>query len=395
MSSISKRPNGHRWLTYQFGGKRHTLRLGLTTDAAATEFQLRLDRLLEFVRLGLDPEPALIAWRSKLDERLYKCLCTAGLAPPRGPDTLDQLLAAHEARLIARGRKSSTLTNARVLHANLRKFFSGTRRIQAISVQEADQFRAFLRLRGNRDGEPLAVATVNNRCRRARTIFAMAVESEWLSRNPFREITTGREWNERRNLYVSVPLFTKIIGKSADHELRALLALVRFCGLRCPSEIRGLTWGAVAWEANTIVVYAPKNDEYDSGRREVPLFAPIMPYLLAHCERCGDDSAGALMFPRHQKTGAAITGRLATLCRKAGEVLFTKPFVNLRASGERDAFLAGHSIDEIAQWWGHSPEVALRHYKRIAKERAAAAGALRPSSEATNPKRNPKRRSCS
>jgi site-specific recombinase XerD len=385
MSSIVSRPNGHKWICYQFHKKRHTIRLGKVDGKLVEEFQRRLDRLLEYVRLGVEPEPEVWAWRHRLDERVYRNLVTAGLAPPRGPTTMGELLAAHLQSLIAKGVKPSTLVNNRVLHTNLRTFFGEGRRLLIITPRDAEQFRAYLLSGGGQNGMKLAKATVSNRCRRARGVFNYAIKNKWLSDNPFREIATGKEWNAARDRYISAEVFTKILDKSADHELRLLLAIVRYCGLRCPSEIRPLLWTAVDWEGGVLVVNSSKTEEYDSGRREVPLFPAVLPYLYAHRETCGSDE---LMFPNHQRTGAAITGRLASLCRKAGEVLWTKPFVNMRACAERDALQAGHPIDQVASWFGHSPAIALRHYNRVIKERKvrAASNALRPTQNHLDPK---------
>ncbi len=385
MSSLIPRPNGRKWICYKFKGKRHTLRLGKVSDEVAREFQRRFDRLLEYVCLDVDLPPEVGVWRSRLDDRIYSSLITSGLAPPRGPEVLGELINAHELRLIARGVKPSTLVNNRILFSNLRSYFGSERRLSAITMLDADEFRLHLSTKGGQDGGPLARATVSNRCRRARGVFAYAIKNRWMGENPFREITTGREWNHDRDHYLPVELFTKIVDTTADHELRLLLAIVRFCGLRCPSEVRPLRWAAVDWDGMVLVVHGPKNDEYSSGRREVPLFTPVLPYLYAHRER----SEGELVFPSHQNTGAAITGRLATLCKKAGELLWPKPFVNMRASGERDALQAGHPIDVVAQWFGHSPEIALRHYNRVVKERQArsASGALRVGETTDDPKR--------
>lgn len=368
MSSLSRRPNGHKWIFYRFDGKRHTLRLGKVDDKLAEEVQRRLDRLVEYLSHGVEPDAETFAWRLRLSERVYKSLVTAGLAKPRGPTTIGDLLAAHATSLAARGVKPSTLTNNRVLHDNLRDFFTAERRLSAICTQDADAFRLHLAAKGGKDGKPLAKSTVSNRCRRARGVFALAVRSGWLASNPFQFIPTGKEWNDARNRYILPEVFEKILGMTTDHELRLLLALVRYCGLRCPSEIKPLHWAAVDWSGNVLVVHSPKNDEHASGRREVPLFETVMPYLLAAAEHRGESP---LMFPKHQTTGQAITGRLAVLCRKAGEVLWPKPFVNMRASAERDAMQAGHQFDKVAQWFGHSPAIAIRHYSRVVKEREA------------------------
>jgi integrase len=387
MSSITRRPNGHRWIFYKFQGKRHTLRLGKIDDKLADWVKSQLDRLLEFRQIGMPPDADLSSWLFRLDNRIHSNLVQSGLADPRGPSTLGALIKAHDASLIARGVKPSTLCNNRVLHANILGHFGAPRRLTSITLQEAEKFKLFMLERGGRSGGPLAKATVSNRLRRAKAIFAYAIKNDWLKANPFTGVTGGVEVNTARDAYITPEIFTKIINCSADRELRFLLALVRYCGLRCPSEIQPLRWSAIDWEGGVMVVHSSKTEAYgDNGRREVPMFAVVVPYLLDAWEFAPNREE--LMFPRHQGSGAAITNRLASLCRKAGEVLWPKPFVNLRASAERDCLKAGHQIDKVAPWFGHSPIIALRHYNRVFKEREAraAAGDLRASTPPDDPK---------
>jgi integrase len=394
VSSLTRRPNGHIWIIYRFNRKRHTIRLGKAFEDIAQEFQRRLDTLIEHRSAGMEPPADIAAWVSKIDGQYHANLVTAGLAPPRGPSTLGELAAAHLQSLIAKGSKTSTLVNNRIVHGNLITHFGESRRLSAITPQNAESFFQHLTKAGGREGGPLAKATVSNRCRRARAVFAYAIRNGWTSENPFRDIATGGEWNYERDHYILAEVFSKILDATTDHELRLLLALVRYCGLRCPSEVKPLTWQHVDWTNGLLVVHSSKTERYgDSGRREVPLFPAILPYLYAHRETCPEKVE--LIFPRHQGSGSAITGRLAALCRKSGEVLWPKAMVNLRASAERDAMQANNDIHTVAAWFGHSPEIALRHYNRVVKERKAraASNALRPAILSVDPNPNPKFRS--
>lgn len=391
MSSISRRPNGHRWITYKFSGKRHTIRLGKVDDDNASEFQRRLDRLIEFQRLALPLEAETLAWLSKLDDRLHRSLRTAGLAVSRGPATLGELLQLHEKHLTVRNCKPSTLVNARVLYTNLRLFFSASRSFRTITPAECDAFRHHLLTMGSKNQSVLAKATATNRCHRAKSVFAFAMDNGWLTENPFRHSAKRLEVNRERDQYITPEIFTRVVNATADKELRLLLAMVRYGGLRCPSEIRPMTWQRVRWDEGIFIVTAPKTEGNEGQeRREVPIFDALTPFL---DDAWGTDAAERtpLIFPRHQGTGAAITGRLESLCRKVGEPLWNKPFVNLRASAEHDVIAAGHTINEVAAWFGHSPQTALKHYSRVVKERKtrSVSNALRPPLERREPEALP------
>jgi integrase len=373
MSSLCNRPNGHLWITYKFNAKRHTLRLGRVPRELAEEVQRKLDRLLQCRQVGAPLDGDLIAWLRSMGDQLHGNLVQAGLAEARGPSSLGDLLKAHDASLVARRVKESTLCNNRIVHGNLIKHFGAKRRLDSINVQDAENFFQFLNEKGGHSDGPLAVATVSNRIKRAKAAFAYAIKNGWLSRNPFDHVRTGSEVNTDRDFYLLPEIFTKILDYSVDRELRWLLALVRFCGLRCPSEIKILNWANIDWAGGVLIVHSPK-----TGRREVPIFAAAVPYLHDAWEAAPEKQA--LMFPRHQGTGTAITNRLEDLCRKAGEVLWPKPMVNMRASAERDLLAAKYDVHQVAAWMGHSAVIALKHYSRVVKEREArqAQGLLRP-----------------
>ncbi len=373
MSSITKRPNGHRWICYKFHGKRHTIRLGAASDRDARIFQLFLDRLVDSRRFGQPVEPEIVAWLSRIDRKLYSGLLTAGIVEERGPSTIGELVDAHERRLIARGRKESTLVNSRVLYGNLTRHFGEACRLDSVTLDAADGFRTWLLTAGKRNGSGLMPSTVTNRCRRARAIFAYAIKNGWLIANPFRELGQGSEANAARNVYVPRELFERILDATKDVEFRLLLAMSRYAGLRCPSEVKKLPWSTIDLEINIFTAQSPKTERHEGQeKREVPIF----PELRARILEAQAQAVGPLMFPRHQITGAAITSKLTRSLRSIDEALWPKPFVNLRASCEHDWLMAGHKINEVAAWMGHSADTMLKHYNRVVKEqqvRAASA----------------------
>jgi integrase len=364
MSSISKRPNGHRWICYKFRDKRHTIRLGAASERDARIFQLFLDRLIDARRFGQPIEPEIVAWLGRIDRKLHRGLLTAGLVEERGPSTVGELVAAHERRLIAREREESTLVNARVLYGNLKRHFGEACQISSITLDAADAFRTWLLTFGKKDGTGLMPSTVTNRCRRARAVFAYAIKNGWLVANPFRELGQGSEANAARNVYISRELFERILNATKDVEFRMLLAMARYAGLRSPSEVTKLQWSTIDLEIDVFTAKAPKTKRHEGReQREIPIF----PELKARILEAKAHAVGPMMFPRHQITAAAITSKFTRVLRTIDESLWAKPFVNLRASCEHD-WLSTYKIHEVAAWMGHSPETMLKHYNRVVKE---------------------------
>jgi integrase len=62
----------------------------------------------------------------------------------------------------------------------------------------------------------------------------------------------------------------------ADPELKLVLMLARFAGLRVPSEIKGMRFSDVEWEADKFYVRSPKTEKHKGGEgRYVPLFQQV------------------------------------------------------------------------------------------------------------------------
>jgi integrase len=373
MASITLRPGGRYQVTFKApNGKRQTIRLGAASEQQARTFKMRLEKLMIAVRLGDEVDPATLEWLLIVDDRYHKTLSKCGLVAKRGAKTIGEL-ASWYVESKRKSCKPQTIVNIKRATAPLTKFFGEDRRLATIREQDADGFREWLRTSGAKNGGPLAPTTVSRTCRRSRQLFAAAIKLGSIRQNPFGEMRKWIETNPDRDVYVDRELVKKLIDATADPELRLIIALVRFAGLRCPSEIQPLQWSWVDWDAGCLQVASPKTEHHDGhARRLVPMFPDVRLQIDQLWESTPEGAA--LLFPRHQGSRTAITNRLQGLCRTIGIAMWAKPFVNMRASCERD-WLKTRPIDEVAAWMGHSPTIALKHYNRAAAEgRARVAG---------------------
>jgi integrase len=56
---------------------------------------------------------------------------------------------------------------------------------------------------------------------------------------------------------------------------------VRYAGLRCPSDVVGLTWGDVNWERGRLTVRSPKTARHEGhAMRVAPISPELRPILL-------------------------------------------------------------------------------------------------------------------
>ncbi len=72
-----------------------------------------------------------------------------------------------------------------------------------------------------------------------------------------------------------------MLDACSDTEWRLIVALCRFAGLRCTSEVLSLQWQDVNWEQNRMLVRSPKTEHNPGGEsRLVLIFADLRPCLM-------------------------------------------------------------------------------------------------------------------
>lgn len=360
------------------GHKRQTIRLGVVSATEAGDFARRIERLIRAKKLGDIPDVETTLWARRIDRKFYEQLARVGLVEKRDVFTVGQL-ANWFTDLKSRRVKAATLRNLKITTANMVAYFGADTPLEAVTMQQADAFRKWLLEAGGKSGGHLAAATVSRRCRRASEIFEEAVTQRWINVSPFVHMGNWCEVNETRDRYVGADVIEALMDETPDIHLRLMLALSRYAGLRGLGEFVPLEWSWVDWSANTMQVLAPKTEQYAGKKyRVVPIFHPLRCRLDACWEkaRVGQSKVFSVLPDKH----SAISGRVATLCRKLNLPLWPKPFTNLRASCERDWINQQYDINVVASWMGHSPETMLRHYSRFGKQRIAlnAAKLLQP-----------------
>jgi len=123
----------------------------------------------------------------------------------------------------------------------------------------------------------LSPATVAKRVSVAKQLFRCAVRWGWLQRSPFDGLKTGSQANPARARYVPRETIQDVLEHCPSLEWRLVVALARYAGLRCPSEIGALTLGHVNWEKGRLTVLARKT-EHHGGDHAVRI-VPISPEL--------------------------------------------------------------------------------------------------------------------
>jgi integrase len=339
MASIIER-NGKRTLQWKFNNRRWWAGLGATGAKAAAVLANRLQAVLDEIehtgRLSGESSMWLSALKGgRLRQRLHDCgVLQAEL-------TVRQLCDAFETR---KERKEQTNVNYSHAIRNLVKCYGLDTPASAVQGRE---FRPYLESRG------LSRSTVNKRISIARSVF------KTISPNPFAEVVAGRQDNSDRQFYVAADTILAVC-RYADPELKLVLMLARFAGLRVPSEIKGMRFSDVEWEADKIYIRSPKTEHHKGGEgRYVPLFHQVRGPLLDAMER--SSRADSAVFGELSPVGnVVLRRRLTMLLQRLGIKPWPRLFQNLRASWETDCLRLFPA--ETPKWAGHSHLVSQRHY---------------------------------
>jgi integrase len=209
--------------------------------------------------------------------------------------------------------------------------------------------------------------------------FHAARRAGLLPTSPFDGLKVGAMTNPDRMYFLTREDTDKIIDACPDAEWRLIIALARYGGLRCPSELVALTWADVDWARGRFLVKAPKTAHHaDGGRRWVPLFPEIRPYLEAVYH---DAEPGTLyVVKRVRSHDTNLRTMFDRIVYKAGLIPWPKPFQNMRASRETE-LAQTFPLHVVTNWIGNSARVAAAHYLQVTDadfDRAANGNVINP-----------------
>ena len=330
-------------------GKRRRIRLGNVTEKQARQFGDKLEQLLSANALGTPVAHEVALWLTTIDPKLHSHLVNAGLTTLR-IDTLGELLSAWRSALKPKTANGSPVV---AIVQNLLEYFGPHARLRSIT---APPFERWL------ESQDYAKATISRRLRLAKQAFSFAVENRSVADNPFAKCK-GNEINHDHDFDVTVKIMDALLDACPNVEFRALLCLVRFGGVRCPSEVKGMRWTQIHWHNDTFIASGPK-----TGSRPVPMFKELRDAMSDLWDDAGEKVEW--IFPNLQ-SHAHTTAKFKALCKRAGITPWNRTFDNMRASCITDWMRAYHgnrTIAEIAAWAGHSPKTLMDHYEQIRHE---------------------------
>lgn len=200
--------------------------------------------------------------------------------------------------------------------------------------------------------------------RNARTMFNRALEDGYILYNPFEKLShtirVKKDWQ-----YVGIEEFYRLLDACPNRGWQMLLALCRLAGLR-QAEALGLTWRDVDWQHNTLTIWAPKTGH----SRVVPVVPELLPLLRGVFEAAQEGETNVVTSITVQNLWRGFQ----VIRRRAGLQPYKKWCHTLRKNREDD-WNEKFPSHVIAEWMGHSPEVAHKHYLRVYDRNVEAATA--------------------
>jgi integrase len=402
MASLRFETNGKRegWRIQFYGSdkRKKSIWLGGLTKRQAETWQIHVENLLNARGSGSAMKPSSAAWVGELDKEHRNKLVQAGLIDPLEPETKADptpTLADFCKRFIdsKRSAKESTVTKFEQVRDALIRHFGADRRIDSITAADADTWREWLATEGNiREGKErkdrngktirgrtdLADNTVRRRTGIAKQFFAWAIKAKLISENPFNGLACSVHANEARQFFVSREQAYQAIDKAPNAEWRAVIALSRFGGLRCPSEPMRLKWEDVDLVNRRLRIHAKKTEHHrNGGVRYCPIFPELMPYLEDLAKLAQERNAKPADYVLIEARGSEAYYRtgLYRILNKAGIAPWPKLFQNMRASRETE-LLADFPVKDVCSWIGNTQAVAMKHYAMVMDSSFAKASGL-------------------
>lgn len=366
MASICKDPGGKKRILFVDGdGKRWPIRLGKMPLADARTIKSHIESLLASKTSGRARDNETAKWVRDMPDGLAGKLAAVGLIEPRNTQTLGHLLESFVASHT--GRKSGTQAAWGQVFKNLKRCYGESAPIKNIGRTEAEKFREYL------IGIPLAPVTIQRQLQHSKQFFTYAVRQEWLDKNPFGGVTYASGDNRKRQYYVTPEDTQRLIEAAPNHIWRTIIALCRYGGLRCPSEVLSLPLANMDWERGAMRVIAPKTEHHSGqGVRLVPMFARLRPYLDEAWEMAKEGQTHVIpedvylptSYVKGRWTSGAMRPQFLRIIQNAGLTPWPRLFHNLRASCESD-LAREHPITTVCKWMGNTVAIATRHYIQV------------------------------
>jgi len=305
-------------------------------------------------------------WLGDIKDDLHGKLARLGLVAPRVPAEdarLERFIDQYTAKRT--DVKPATKEIWGQGKRGLVEFFGADKPLADITPGGADDYKLKL------VGAKLAPMTIRKRLQFAKMIFRAAVRHRLIAADPFAEVNVKASMPDRRR-FVSTEDTAKLLEACPSQDWRTIIALARYGGLRCPSEVLSVKWADVDVDAGRIRVTSPKTEHHPGKEsRMIPLF-PELREELRRAYELAPEGAVYVVDARFRKGSMGPNGwrncNLRTTFEKiigrAGLTVWPRMFHNLRSTRQTELSEKFPS-HVVCAWLGNSLDVAREHYLQV------------------------------
>lgn len=374
MASICNDAGGKRRILFVApDGNRKGIRLGKCSKANAEKIKHRVENLLAVQVLGgaIDRDDAV--WLAGDGVHFRPKLEAVGLLAPLEAKQHKRrwLLSEFLEDFMQRNggsKKPGTREVWKQVFGNLNDYMPKGIYLDEVTAGHAKAFHDKIK------PPRMAASTCDKRVRFARQFFADAVDWELIPTNPFAKVKTT-SGSAKSNVNVSVELINQIIPH-CDPTWTMIVALSRFGGLRCPSEVLSLRWADIDWAESRMAVTEPKVEHHEGrGVRACPIFAELRPHL----EKAWDAAREGAEFVIDNATyrqlanseggwkNANLRTQFERILVRAGVKPWKRLFHSMRASRQTE-LERRFPLHVVCAWLGNSVRIAQKSYLLVTDE---------------------------
>ena len=264
-----KRKNGETACAIQFslGGVRRSVFLNAKyTKRVAKETSLYVDELAAAREFDAPLDRRVLAWLENIDDGLRKRLGRAGLIATNKNVSIGELVELYmEAE--SPSMKPNAIDGKRVRFRRSEQRLDFAQRASRLEVADVVPFEAKL------DAD-FSEATRAGILKATARVYSRDESLGYVSNNPFSQVPKGSFSNKKKETFVSMETYRRLIDGCDDAELRVLSAFYRIGGLRL-GEAFEARWEDVDWSAERFTVRSPKTERGGKDRRIIPLFPEL------------------------------------------------------------------------------------------------------------------------
>lgn len=331
-----------------------------TTKHDVQVFKTVAQRLVQSRLANLPLLPQDITYVNSHGKAVRNKLHKLGVSLDQQQEHADDCLLSHFLSRFTAAKSGETERKLIATARRMERFFGANLALKDITKTDALRFQKWLIEKERLAKESTARRTIQYACQ----IMEAALEDGLIAKNHFK----GKDFpktvltDPKRHHYIDQAQTLRLWNALQDDEDRLRFVLLRYLGLRAPSELNALVWTDVDWDNLQITIHSPKTRQNKNGAiRTCPINHPdVLPTLRKAYEGRDSDKSSLVRCI----SGPSLRRRALRWLGRAGLSRWPQLFVNFRRSAVTDAcdILPSHVV---AAFFGHSEAISTTHYRML------------------------------